>query len=407
MIQILRAAMVIARRDYVATVWSRSFILFLIGPLFPILFGVLFGSIGAQIKKTPAPPAVAVVIDLAHASQLEASRARLAAALGYNAVPILRVVSPDGTPEQQASHLLRQSGIVAVATGLPDKPILHGTSEAIAGHRRIFGLLVDDMRRAAALGAVGRMPPVVAIAEAVVHQPARADPHDRVNLARGAQLLLIILTMILAGMLLSNMMEEKSSKVMEVLAAAVPVNAIFFGKLVAMLGMSLTGIGVWALAAVSAISAFAPELAESIATPAVGWPAFVVLGITYFMASYLLIGALFLGIGAQAATVREVQTLSMPLTMGQLIVFALASAAVENPSSLPSTIAMIIPWSSPFAMIARAAQMPELWPHLLAILWQGTAVAFIVAVGARLFRRSVLKSGGTRWWRKPRRAAQR
>ena len=40
----MRAMFVIARRDYVATVWSRTFLLFLSGPLFPILFGALFGA---------------------------------------------------------------------------------------------------------------------------------------------------------------------------------------------------------------------------------------------------------------------------------------------------------------------------------------------------------------------------
>ncbi len=49
--------------------------------------------------------------------------------------------------------------------------------------------------------------------------------------------------------------------------------------------------------------------------PAVGWPAFLALAVVYFAMNYLLLGAVFLTIGAQASTVREVQTLSMPVTM--------------------------------------------------------------------------------------------
>src|SRR4030095_16305244 len=64
--------------------------------------------------------------------------------------------------------------------------------------------------------------------------------------ARGGQSLLFLLTLLLAGMLLSQLSEEKSNKVIEVLAAAVPVDAIFLGKLFAMLATSLTGIAVWA-----------------------------------------------------------------------------------------------------------------------------------------------------------------
>jgi len=52
-----------------------------------------------------------------------------------------------------------------------------------------------------------------------------------------------VVTVLLAGMLLSNLVEEKSNKVIEVLAAAIPVDAIFLGKLFAMLGVSLVGQG--------------------------------------------------------------------------------------------------------------------------------------------------------------------
>jgi ABC-2 type transport system permease protein len=57
--------------------------------------------------------------------------------------------------------------------------------------------------------------------------------------------------------------------------------------------------------------------------------------------------------------------------------------------------------SSPFAMLARAAERPELWPHLVAIVWQILWVALILRVAVRIFRRSVLKSGpGRSFWRR-------
>ena len=47
-------------------------------------------------------------------------------------------------------------------------------------------------------------------------------------------------------------------------------------------------------------------------------PAFMLLGVLYFASAYSLLGAVFLGIGAQAKSMREVQTISLPITMGQL-----------------------------------------------------------------------------------------
>ena len=58
--------------------------------------------------------------------------------------------------------------------------------------------------------------------------------------------------------------------------------------------------------------------------------------------------------------------------------------------------AVALPFSSPFAMIARAAQDAALWPHVLALAWQALCVALIIRLGAGIFRRSVMKSGGAK-----------
>jgi ABC-2 type transport system permease protein len=122
------------------------------------------------------------------------------------------------------------------------------------------------------------------------------------------------------------------------------------------------------------------------------------LGVLYFAMGYLLLGSLFLAIGSMASTVREVQTLSMPVTMLQLLVFFFASYASVGAGAKSvgavEWLAMIIPFSSPFAMLARAAVSPVLWPHVLALCWQTASVALFVRLGAQLFRKRVMKSGG-------------
>ena len=95
---------------------------------------------------------------------------------------------------------------------------------------------------------------------------------------------------------------------------------------------------------------------------------------------------------------REVQTLNMPITMGQMLIFFFASYAVDHMGSPAEIAACIFPFSSPFAMIARAGQDAAVWPHLLALLWQAAFVALIIRVGVLLFRRHVMQSGG-RWWK--------
>ena len=120
---------------------------------------------------------------------------------------------------------------------------------------------------------------------------------------------------------------------------------------------------------------------------------FGLLFFAYFVMAYMLLGAVFLGLGAQASTQRELQMLSLPITIFQVAMFGFAVAAAADPTSWTATAAAAFPFSSPFAMVARAANSPELLPHLLALAWQALWVALTITVAARLFRRGVLQSG--------------
>ena len=200
--------------------------------------------------------------------------------------------------------------------------------------------------------------------------------------------------MLLAGMVLSNLVEEKSNKIIEILAAAIPIDSVFIGKLFAMLAMAIVGIAVWGAVGLGALQIWGPGR-PNMPVPAVGWPAFVILGILYFAMAYLILGSLFLGIGAMASTVREVQTLSMPVTMLQMFVFGFAFYTVSKIGQPIEIIACIVPFTSPFAMIARAAQVSELWPHLVALVGQGLFALLVVRMSAMLFRRNVMKSGSS------------
>jgi ABC-2 type transport system permease protein len=286
-------------------------------------------------------------------------------------------------------------GYAAVVSGTPDAPHLTGPQGELD---RWSGPLALLAAQAAGQTTVAFAP----VSTAVVRQTTAAARSDRIRTAQAGQLLLFLLTMLLAGMVLSNLVEEKANKIIEVLAAAIPMDAVFMGKLFAMLGVSFVGIAVWGAGAGVFALASGSGLG-SLPAPALGWPLFITLGVAYFAMAYLLLGALFLTIGALASTVREVQTLSMPVTMLQLLVFFLAAYALTAPGSPLELGAIAFPLSSPFGMMARAALDEALWPHLLALAWQALWVLVFTRTGATLFKRRVMKSGKPA---KPRRRAK-
>jgi ABC-2 type transport system permease protein len=206
---------------------------------------------------------------------------------------------------------------------------------------------------------------------------------------------LFMVSLMLAGQAVGTMAEERSNKVIEILAAAVPLESVFFGKLLGMFGVALLFLTFWGTVIFN-IGALLPvqvsgRLDELV--PAVGLPMFVLLFFGYFVMAYMLLGAVFLGIGAQASTQRELQMLSLPITIFQVAMFGFASGAAASPDSWVATAAELFPFSSPFAMAARAANSPELWRHGLALAWQALWVVITVSIAARLFRRGVLQSG--------------
>jgi ABC-2 type transport system permease protein len=391
----LQAAWVIGRRDFTATVMSRSFAFFLIFPLIIAAVSVGFGIAAAGMDRQENRDRIAVIAQPADFKALTAAHDRLEPAFGEYRLAALVRVDPDYDQADQAKVLLGASDkkFIGVLSGGVAHPVVTGAFTRDDLTARQVKAMLEEVQRQRALAAAPVKPAPVNLGLVQVQASAGSLAQARMRTAQSAQWLLFMMTVMLSGMLLSNMIEEKSNKVIEVLAAAIPIDSIFLGKLFAMLAVSLTGLAVWVSAGALAAH-FLAVGGTSLPAPAVGWPVFLLFGFVYFAMNYLLLGALFLGIGSQAASVREVQTISMPVTIGQILVFlcaTLASRFIDSPFAIA---AAAFPFSSPMMMIARAAESTTLWPHLVALLWQSLWVWIIVRFGAAFFRTNVMKSGG-------------
>jgi ABC-2 type transport system permease protein len=394
MMGLFRSAFVIGRRDFTATVFSKTFLFFLLGPLLIIGISVLFGNAGERMARQDIRARIAVVATAADFAPIAAARARLQPAFREGRLLELERFEPDYVLDAQVKELLSSSDkrILAVLTGGAISPKLIGAFSKTGSVQGQIAAIVEEARQQRALQGAGvRMQPVK-IELVKVAESAGSLATMRALTARMGQMLLFLLTVLLATMLLSNLVEEKTNKVIEVLAAAVSVDAIFLGKLFSMLAVSLVGIAVWAIGAVAALILM--PSAGALPEPAVGWPLFVLLLLLYYAMIYLLFGAVFLGIGSQASSIREVQTMTMPVTVAQILILMFAGLAVGSLHSFIGIAAAIFPFSSPLTMVAHAAQERSLWPHLLALVWQGTWAALMIRLFASMFRRRVLKSGG-------------
>ena len=397
----VRQSLTVARRDFVATVFTPVFLLFLFAP---VLFGV-FSTFGALAASNIAPGGgdkarIVAIVPPALARPMAEGDTRLRPVFRRDeAPPPLTTMSPATDPAAQARAAFAATDIDATAVlyGPLERPtVLHGPRGSRAAD--YLGVLAAQTLADAKLGSA--RPTVTVTKRQIASRPARTDrPNGSGFLAVFG---IFFLTLFLSGQVVGTMAEERTNKVIEVLAAAVPLEAVFGGKLLGMFGVALLFVGFWGTVVGNVTALVPPGVAAGLGglSPAVGGATFALLFAAYFTMAYLLLGSVFLGIGAQASTPREIQMLSLPITVVQMAMFGLASAAASRPGSMVALVAEVFPLSSPFAMAGRAATRPELWPHLLALAWQAIWVALFITVGARLFRRGVLQSGSPRASRK-------
>lgn len=398
--RLLAHAMVIARRDFVATVFTPTFLLFLLAPFFMIGFGLVGGLGAAQMATSANSRAeIAAIASGVDAERLRAADRAMRATYTPEGQPAeFSIVAPERDPAAQARALLDAPGreVFAVLYGPLDRPtILRDASSRRSAP--YLAELAEQALRTERLGAAG----AGNLSTPRIESLTRAAPRgsDRQGIGFAAVFTMFLLTLLLAGQTVGMLAEEKGNKVIEILAAAVPLEAVFLGKLIGMFGVALLFVGFWAALGASGFSAM-PGMGLSLsgAAPAIGLPLFVLLVSLYFTMAFLLLGAVFLGVGAQASTVREIQMLSLPITIFQVAMFGLALGAAGAPGTPIAFVAEIFPFSSPFAMAARAANDASLWPHFAALAWQLLWVSVTIVVAARLFRRGVLKSGSGPGW---------
>jgi ABC-2 type transport system permease protein len=412
----LRSMFVIARRDFLAIVATPTFLLFLLAPLFMIGMA-LAGGVGASQLADSARGAgrIVVVADPADVEALRAADGRLRTALGRDLATLdVRIAGPANADPVAIAREKGSDTYAVMSGGLAAPRIVERETDSRSG--RYLALLAGEVQRARAAGS---LPPVTPRFEALSRGGTSIAVQQ--SLGFGAVFAIFLLTLLLAGQTVSSLAEEKGNKVIEILAAAVPLESVFLGKLLGFLGVAVLFIAFWVAMALgggliatllsdpgslAATDGAAKAAVALSSTPATGWPFFIGISFVYFILSFLLLGAVFLGVGAQAGTVREIQMLSLPITIFQVGMFSLSTAAASAPGTGLATFAQIFPFSSPLAMAARAATDDAKAIHLLALGWQAIWVALVIYLSVRLFRAGVLSGGGSwKFWRRARPAA--
>ena len=392
--RLIRQIAVIARRDFLAIVATPTFLLFLLAPAFMLSFGVVGGSGAAQMGASSAGKTrIVAIADGRDAKRLTAADSnRRALYRDGEGPPELMIAPPSNDLPQQVKTLFdsKNLDITAVLSGPLEAPRA-AYKPPSKRHAEYLVTLADDVAREGRTGL--SLDKRIVTATLTENTARKASVRGQQASGFFAVFGIFFLTLLLAGQAVGTLAEEKSNKVIEILAASVPLEAVFLGKLIGMFGVSVVFVAFWGSLGALGVNLLPGGMLPTSFAPAIGIPMFFILCALYLAMAFMLLGAVFLGIGAQASTMREIQMLSLPITIFQVSMFGMSAAAAANPGSTIAHVAEIFPFSSPFAMAARGATDPAIWPHLLALGWQAMWVGITIWISVRLFRIGVLKSG--------------
>lgn len=219
---------------------------------------------------------------------------------------------------------------------------------------------------------------------------AAAEKVDRIRTMAIPLVLMTLMFMVImssASPLLNSVMEEKLTRISEVLLGSVTPFELMLGKLLGSLAVSIVLTLVYMVVAIVAASywGYASALPPSIAA----W--FLV----YLIMAMLMFGAAFMAIGAACSDLKDAQSMMTPIMLVFILPFMVWSPVLQNPDSMFSTVISLVPVATPMLMLLRLSIQPgpPWWQLGLSIaLTLSTSLLFVWAAG-KIFRTGILMQG--------------
>ncbi|MCB9883458.1 MAG: ABC transporter permease [Planctomycetes bacterium] len=212
--------------------------------------------------------------------------------------------------------------------------------------------------------------------------------------------LLWISVFTIANLLLTNTIEEKSNRLIEVLLSSVSPLQLMMGKILGLAATGLTMVGSWAFFAFLGIK-LAPLLGENVAATIADWglgqivtnPRYVASFLIYFVFGYLLYAALLVGIGSVCNSLKEAQNLMQPVVLLLIVPLLAMIPIAREPNGMLAKIMSYIPPFTPFVMMNRAGGPPTLVEYGLTTVLLIATVFIAILFAAKIFRIGILMTG--------------
>ncbi|HWS98984.1 MAG TPA: ABC transporter permease [Pyrinomonadaceae bacterium] len=208
--------------------------------------------------------------------------------------------------------------------------------------------------------------------------------------------LIYIMIIMYGQVILAAVVEEKETRIAELLFSSVRSFPLLLGKLVGVSLVALTQFVIWGLAFAAIAMWLIPMLSQggmAVSLPSVP-PVFFLYFFLFFLLGYFVYATLYALIGSVVTTAQEGGQLAMPILFMLIIGFYFAFPVIRSPNSGLAFWVSMFPFFSPITMIVRiVTQTPPLWQILLSLAIGFGTVVLLMWLAARIYRTGMLMYG--------------
>jgi ABC-2 type transport system permease protein len=409
--QAMQKILKVARREYIETIKTKTFIFGVL--MTPVIIGgiVFFTILISRDKGGPRPPMKVAVTDLSEelSAEIKTSFDK------YNdSDPGRQILLQELQPQENSAadtegkSQLRQ-GRIDVYVAL-DKDVLAGagkihlyTFKLKATNIDVLGT-IENLFNRAIVNQRCKMrnlsPELLAeLRNVPIERMEVGDTDDAQRIESEGQrvvkfmvpfFFMYLIFMGIVGMgqhMLSSIIEEKNSRVIEVLLSALSPFQLMGGKILGLAGIGLTVTSLWAVAAY--IASFWPGLGIDVT---IGLLLYFVI---YYVLGFLLFSSILAGIGSVCNTIKETQSLMMPIMMVFILPLLAWFKLVQDPGGTLARVLSFVPPLTPMVMMLRLSAGFDVWVGeiLFSIALLAATVLAAIWAAAKVFRTGVLMYG--------------
>jgi ABC-2 type transport system permease protein len=408
----MRKLWLVLKREYLVRVRTKAFILStILLPAFSI--GMFAFQAYMATQENDHTLRLAILDDTGDLGNSIAQRLTSKLPNGLPAYQVTRVLArPSATDEDTVRTEVEHGGLDAFLS-IPDGVLrskesveLHARNTAQAGDHSALDDAVNDAviaerlhERGVNVEDVSQLVRGVEVKLIKVSAQGEAEEKGQTFFAALAVAMVLYLTVLVYGVsTMRSVIEEKSTRVIELLVASVRPVYLMLGKITGVAAVGLTQYLIWgALAGLVAVygAAVAAMFRPGASLPGIHLPWNMAIYMTvFFLCGYFLYASLYAAVGAMVSNEQEMQQVQMPVTFLIVAAFFCFNIILRDPNSPLSVGLSMIPFFSPILMVLRIAmQPPPFWQIALSIGISVLSTAAVIYFAARIYRVGVLMYG--------------